>query len=111
MFQDKNEELQRLEALLLEEEEDDALLAEKTELSALPPEPAEDEVDRFFLEHTRPFRAYNADTTDTDLDAFSEEVWEGKPERLSGLVAVTCGLATAVLLVVLYLLLRYGGLL
>ena len=117
MFQDKNEELRRLEALLQEEEEDELLLAQESddepaEDADLPDfllEPEEDAVDRFFIDHTRPFQAYNADKTDTDLEAFSEEVWEGKPERSSPLVALACVLATGVLLVVLYLLLRYGG--
>lgn len=115
MFQDKNEELRRLEALLQEEEEDEQLLAEDPEEedeSDLPDflqEPDEGAVDQFFIEHTRPFNIYNADKTDTDLDTLSEEVWEGKPERTSPLVAVACALATGVLLVLLYLFLRYGG--
>ena len=115
MFDDKIEELQRLEALLQEEEEDEQLLAggteavEESDLPVLPKEPTEDEIDQFFIEHTRPFKIYNADKTDTDLEAFSEEVWEGEPERTSPLIAIACVLATSVLLAVLYLVLRYGG--
>ena len=112
MFQDKNEELERLEALLLEEEEDEQLLEQDSEEEtafAFLEEPEEDQVDRFFLEHTRPFRAYNGDKTDTDLEALSEEVWEGKPNRTSPLVAAACLLATGITLVALYLVLRYGG--
>ena len=113
MFDDKNEELRRLEALLQEEEEDEQLLAKEQEDEPEFPDflqkPSEDDIDRFFVEHTRPFNIYNADKTDTDLEALSEEVWEGEPERSSPLVAIACVLATGVLLVVLYLILRYGG--
>ena len=111
MFQDKEEELQRLEALLLEEEEDEQLLAEDYKDEDLSEEDPVDQVDRFYMENTIPYQVFNTDISDEDLETFSEEVWEGKPKRGFSLVALVCILATGVLLAALYLMLRYGGLL
>lgn len=116
MFQDKNEELRRLEALLAEEEADEQLLAEETQEDAEDPAfsdglPHTDEydIDRFYMEQTHAFTAYNSDRTDTDLEEFSQDVWEGKRQSISPLVVLACVLATGVLLAVLHLILRYGG--
>ena len=58
------------------------------------------------MENTIPYRAFNTDTSDEELETFSEEVWEGKPKRGFSLVALVCILATGVLLAALsYLLL------
>ena len=118
MFRDKDEELRRLEALLTEEEEDEQLLAEEAAEEDIadrePEQPEADEeydIDRFFMEQTQVFSAYNTDRTDTDLEELSQQVWEGTPKSSSGLVALACVLATGILLVILYLVLRYGGLL
>lgn len=117
MFKDKDEELRRLEALLQEEEEDEQLLEEEglsEDTIFLPqfPEPEEDDIDRAYMEHTQVFSAYNADQTDTDLEEFSDEVWEGNPRPgISPLVVVACIITTGIVLAILYLLLRYGGLL
>lgn len=113
MFKDKNEELRRLEALLQEEEEDERLLAEEAPeeepFFQVPEEEEDDAVEQFYANYANSYQAYNADTTDTDLDTFSEEVWQARSSRGFSLVALACVLATAVLLVVLYLVVRYGG--
>jgi len=111
MFRDASEELQRLQAELLAEEEP----AEQP-----PEEPPEE--DEFFEEYedTRPagdpavyqnysndygknlrnyasgYRAYNSDTTDEDLDEYSETVREGNTSRggcLLALIAIILALA------------------
>lgn len=111
MFRDASEELQRLQAELLAEEEP----------AELPPEEPEEE-EEFFDEYedTRPagdpevfqnysndygknlrnyasgYRAYNSDTTDEDLEEYSESVREGKTSRggcLLALIAIVLALA------------------
>ena len=114
MFHDKNEELKRLEALLAEEEEDEQLLSqedaeEESDFPVVDEETEEYDIDRFYMDQTQAFTAYNSDRTDTDLEEFSEEVWEGKQQGISPLVVLACVLATGVLVTVLYLALRYGG--
>ncbi len=86
MFRDTSEELQRLQAELLAEEEP----------AELPPEEEPEEEDDFFdeyeedeLDEPEPvyknyasgYRAYNSDTTDEDLEEYSESVREGNPSR------------------------------
>lgn len=115
MFKDKNEELRRLEALLQEEESDEQLLAEAKALTApfdVPEEEEpveEDEIDRFFMEQTQVFTAYNTDNTEVAPEDLSQAVLEDAPSHTSPLVGICCGLATAVLIMILYLVLRYGG--
>lgn len=116
MFKDKNEELRRLEALLQEEEANDQLFTEE-DPNPQEPDPSFqedsgdqiDEIDRFYLEQTQVFSAYNADMTEVRPDELSEELLKDNTAHLSPLVAICCGLATAVLIMVLYLILRYGG--
>lgn len=123
MFRDTSEELARLEAELLAEEEPE----EEEELQ-------EEEEDPWLYEDTRPaqgqvvyqnysneygknlrnyasgYRAYNTDTTDEDLDSYSEEVRRGK--RSGGcLVALVCLLTLALAAVVILWFAHQRGLL
>lgn len=136
MFKDTDQELARLEAELLKEEEPvmeaeqpDADDFEEAEEELLPPP-------EYFYEDTRAadgpavyqnysndygknlrnyasgYRAYNSDESDEDLEAFSEDVYETEPERRSsGLLITACVLAVAVAAVALYLVLWYWGVL
>ena len=54
---------------------------------------------------------YNSDVTDTDLDEYCEEILEEPAPSYSGLVILACLLALGILGMVIYLLLRYGGIL
>ncbi|MBQ6839154.1 MAG: hypothetical protein IJO45_00500 [Oscillospiraceae bacterium] len=118
MFRDASEELERLQA---------ELLAEDEPVELPPEEPPEETL--FFEEYedTRPaqgpavyqnysndygknlrnyasgYRAYNSDTTDEDLEEYSEAVREGNTSRGSCLLAVIAViLALAILGVVAY---------
>ena len=98
MFKDKQEELERLEAELLQEEETPE---EKTEVSL---------DDTYFFGKETPetyhnysnnygdYRAYNTDVTDEDLDTYSEEVRE--PGRQKD-IWVLCAIALCLLLGIL----------
>lgn len=109
MFRDQSEELERLQAELLAEEEPEEVI---------PPQPEEEEENFAEYEDTRPaqgagvyqnysndygknlrnyasgYRAYNTDETDEDLDEYSEEVRAGEKKRGGGcLVAIALILA------------------
>lgn len=108
MFRDTSEELARLEAELLAEEEPEEELPEE-----------ETEEDPWLYEDTRPaaepevfqnysndygrnlrnyasgYRAYNSDHTDEDLDDYSEAVRRGKRSKNGCLTAIVCFLAVA----------------
>lgn len=123
MFKDRNKELQRLEQALLEDEEEELLPAEDTAEADedLLTEEALDEL----LEDVAPGKnsvpyqnfsndyghIYNSDVTDTDLDEYCEEILEEPAPSYSGLVILACLLALGILGMVIYLLLRYGGIL
>ena len=113
MFRDASEELERLQAELLAEEEP------AEEISPEPPEEEYDPYDEY--EDTRPaegpavyqnysndygknlrnyasgYRAYNTDTCDDDLDEYSEDVRSGGKKR-------GCGCLTAMVLFLLLVL-------
>ena len=58
------------------------------------------------------YQAYNSDDCDEDLDAFSEEVYEGPEERSNtGLLILACVLATILGAVMLFVVLKYKGVL
>ena len=114
MYKDAREELKRLEEALLEEEvpqaeededvdvdEDvDALLAKAEEILG--------------TEDTQVVmipRVYNTDHVDTDLDRYSEEVHSGKQKRITGFVILAIALALGIAAVVIYWIVRYGGML
>lgn len=127
MFRDRSEELRRLEEALLEDEPTE--MPEKTDDT-----PAEDEdlleeqmLDEL-LEDTAPakgavpyhnysndygqgYTAYNTDVTDEDLDEYCQQVREAPKKDNTGLVILACLLALGVLGMVIYLMLRSGGIL
>lgn len=130
MFRDKEEELQRLQAELLQQDEPD----EPEELPAEEDEELldEEELDEL-LKDTRAtqdtiiyqnfsneygkqlrnfannYKAYNTDKLDLDPEELSRQL--DAPKRNTGLLATAALLAVAVLAMVCYLLLRYRGLL
>ena len=58
------------------------------------------------------YQAYNSDDCDEDLDAFSEEVYEEPEERSNtGLLILACVLATILGAVMLFMVLKYKGVL
>lgn len=93
MFKDKDQELRRLEDALWEQEEAD-----------LPEAPEE-----YGPAEAGDYYAYNADQADVDLDSYSEEVWQAPKPRFTGLITLACILSAAILLILLYLFLRFGG--
>ena len=102
MFRDTSEELARLEAeLLAEEEPEEELLPEEEE-----PWLYEDEEEEAFPNYANGYRAYNSDETDEDLDYYSEEVRTGNRARNGCLAVLIClltvGLAAAAILWLAY---------
>ena len=112
MFRDASEELERLQAELLAEDEPVELPPEE------PPEETEDtrpaqgpavyqnysnDYGKNLRNYASGYRAYNSDTTDEDLEEYSEAVREGNTSRGSCLLAVIAViLALAILGVVAY---------
>ena len=129
MFKDTDEELSRLSSELLKEEEEvyDEAYEEVEEAY----EETQEEYDSeevfpdYDYEDTRAvkdpvvyqnysngYRAYNSDDCDEDLDAFSEDVYEAQEERSNtGLVILACVLASMLGLVMLFMVLKYKGVL
>lgn len=108
MFRDTSEELARLEAELLAEEEPEEELPEEEE----PAEPWQYEDTRAACEpevfqnysndygkglrnYASGYRAYNADDCDEDLEAYSEEVRRGKKKAPGCLTLAICLLILA----------------
>ena len=83
MRKDQQEELRRLEEALLEQEQP----AEA--------EAADEWLEDFYTEPVQDYRAYNTDTADVDMDAYSEDVRAGR--RGSGCLVRLMILLTAVL--------------
>lgn len=128
MFRDAQEELERLQAQLLEETQVVPTIEEKQEEEEYLLEDIIDE----FLEDTAPgespavyqnfsndygrqlrnfatgYKAYNTDSTDTDLESFSEEVQnEEVPQKSGAWLGVVVALLAAIVGVIAYIL---GGL-
>lgn len=102
MFRDREEALDALQKQLLEEEDDDIPEEELPEDDDLPQAVYDD-----YLED---LQAYNADTTDTDLDSYCQEVFQ-EPRRRSGCGLWFVLLTAAALLALAYYLAKRGGLL
>lgn len=142
MFKDADKELARLEAALLETEEESCEEAEEYpqeeyEEDYCDEEPeGEDTPPEYFYEDTRPaqdpgvyqnysndygrelrnyatgYRAYNSDDCDEDLEEFSQEVYEAQEDRgNTGLLITACVLATVFGSAVLFIVLKYLGVL
>ena len=122
MFKDRNEELQRLEQALLEDEtkvipvkeilaEDEDLLTDET-LDALLEDIAPGKNSVHYQNYSNDYgQIYNSDVTDTNIEEYSEEVLTESKSSYTGLLILACGLAFGILCVIIYLLIRYGGLL
>lgn len=104
MFRDTKEELKRLEAELLAQEEQDQ-------------QPAKT-VYRNFSNHygadlrnyASGYKAYNTDRTDTDPQRLSDQIREEDQEKpLTGLVLTACALTMGILLVMFYWAVRLLG--
>lgn len=130
MFRDTQEELKRLEAQLLaeedepveeeagEEEEIDDIQLEELLKSISDDE--EEEVEEFFKttvtdsgvrNYANHYRAYNTDKTDDDLDSYSEEVRNPDRNRgVLGLSIVALLLMAGILAVLVWWLVRFQGL-
>lgn len=91
MFRDTSEELARLEAeLLAEEEPEEELLSDEEEEE---PWQDEEEEEEEFPNYANGYRAYNSDETDEDLDYYSEEVRTGNRARIGCLAVLLCVLS------------------
>lgn len=132
MFRDTQEELKRLEAQLLaeedepveeetgekEEEEIDDIQLE--ELLKSISEDEEEEVEEFFKttvidssvrNYANHYKAYNTDKTDEDLDSYSEEVRNPDSNRgVLGLSIVALLLMAGILAVLVWWLVHFQGL-
>lgn len=98
MFRDRDEELDRLEAALQEEDEEEEY------------EDEDEEYEEEEEESTLPdFDAYNSDITDDDLEEFSEAVYEGRKKSRLGLLAFILVVLCLVLFALAWCLLKYGG--
>ena len=104
MFRDKEQELERLNRQLLEEEEED----EDEEYDEEDDEEYDEENEA--QEDLQDYNAYNSDTADVDLDAYSDEVYTA-PRRGCGCAALAILLTSLVLLFLAYLLAKHGGIL
>lgn len=112
MFKDTQEELQRLEAELLQEE---AAAREEAEQDAFLDDPADfgedtPEIYQNYANQYRHIHAYNTDVTDEDLEAYSEEVYRPRKKKdLLVLSAIALALIAGILAVLAYWALRFGG--
>ena len=121
MFKDKKEELRRLEEELLMEaqlEEEEARLEEELEEAEVLLESETDygeETEQTYYNYSNGYgkiRAYNNDTSDNDLDAYSDEIYTaGKEKGNMGLVLLAAGLLVGIVLVLGLLVLRLKGIL
>ncbi|MBQ4641517.1 MAG: hypothetical protein IJB47_02765 [Oscillospiraceae bacterium] len=111
MYQDAKEELKRLEDALLEEELLEEALAEEEFLEdeELSQEPEAS------LEETRritqlPKGFYNTDHTDVELEEYAQQVQEDT-RGLTGLTVTAILLAAGIVGILIWWVLRYGGML
>lgn len=125
MFKDTDEELSRLSSELLKEEDESEEYDEEYDEDYEEDYDEEDIFPEYDYEDTRAaqdpvayqnysngYRAYNSDDCDEDLDAFSEDVYEAEEERSNtGLVILACVLASILALVMLFMVLKYKGVL
>ena len=113
MLRDRDEELQRLNQDLLaqEEPEQEEILDEET-LDELLEEDTQIEDTEAYVNYSNGYRAYNTDKTDTDLESFSEAVrTPAKDKSLTFLSVLALALTGGIVLVLIYLLLKFRGLL
>ena len=132
MFHDAQEELKRLEAELLAEEDSPV---QEPESPAQDDLPEEDDLDILLAQTQRietpegasvyrnysndygkslrnyasGYKAYNTDKTDEDLEEFSQQVYSPRKKGLTGLVVTALLLTAAIFAVLCYLVVRFGG--
>ena len=125
MFRDRDEELERLQAQLLEEEEQETAEEEYLDEDAVErmlDGEAPGESPRVYLNNSNGYgkklrnyatgyKAYNSDKTDEDLEDFSRRVMEPPAKTGGWRIAAVFLLLTAVVLALLWLLARREGLL
>ena len=81
MFRDASEELERLQAELLAEEEPEAPVEEEIEDEEVYEEYEEDTEPEEYENYATGYRAYNTDNSDEDLQAYSEDMRSGGKGR------------------------------
>ena len=106
MFKDRQEELERLEAELLQEEPAEEDIPEEEDLFG-------EEIPEIYRNHAKGYgkiHAYNTDVTDGDLERFSEEVREPKKHTdVLVLCAVAMCLITGIIGVLCWWAVRFLG--
>lgn len=104
MFRDREKALEHLQKQLLEEEdEEESISAEETQ------DEEDDLPQEVYADHTADLNMYNSDTTDTDLDDYSQKIYD-EPQRKLGCALWFILLTAAVLLALSYFLAKQGGL-
>ena len=113
MFRDRDEELQRLNRQLLEEEESEKEQKEweAEDEEAYEDENAYEEEDAYEDEDAPDYDAYNGDASDVDLEAYSQQIYEGSQKSPVKFVALLFLLAAAGLLLIALLIAYQRGLL
>ena len=115
MFRDREEELDRLEAALMDEDEEestDEVILEDIVITPKAPTYAQDLFQITEDEEDEPlpdFDAYNSDITDEDLEEYSETVYDGTQQKSLGLLAIFLLVLAGILFVLAWMLLKYGG--
>lgn len=121
MFRDRDEELKRLQEQLLDEEAAEEIFLDEDMLDALLEEDRQGQkpgvyqnfsnrYGRELRNFASGYKAYNSDTTDTDLESFSEMVRE--PKKTIGLAwipVLLILLLAAVVVAVVWRYVRQGG--
>lgn len=92
MFKDRDEALKQMSDALLEEAEPEELWEEDIWEEELPDE-----------------AAYNADPAGEDLDLYSQELSRSPQKGITGLALTAIGLMAAILGLLIYWALRFGG--
>ena len=114
MFKDRDEELERLQAELLEEEEQETAEEEYLEDDVEQLLEEEEDVDspEIYRNFASGYKAYNTDKADADLWDMSQRIMEPPEKKRGGcLAALLIFLLTALLLAILWLLAKKEGLL
>lgn len=119
MFRDKEEELQRLQAQLLEEEPEEEEFDFSEDLEDFSDEEYPEDTGvyqnfsndygRQLRNYASGYKAYNADKTDTDMDRFSEDVRNARTRSGFGWLLPLL-VALGILGAALWLYLKGGGL-
>ena len=118
MFRDKDEELKRLQEALLEEDPAEQITEE--EFEALLWEEDQGKKPKVYQNYSNHYgkdlrnfasgyQAYNTDVTDTDLDEYSQQVYEAAPSGAGWFAWLVAILMAAVVGVIVWLFFSMGG--